>query len=109
MVSAWDRCAALFDTSPMTAVVEQAALDWTSTCSVAGRGGRGVSGGFTQGTTEAHEVAFHIACRQLLAARGWDVAADGMWGAPPFPVIVSAAAHRSVRRHCSTSGSAATG
>jgi glutamate/tyrosine decarboxylase-like PLP-dependent enzyme len=100
MVAAWDQCAAVFDTSPMTSIVEQAALDWTvDLLGLAGSSGpAGISGGFTQGTTEAHEVAFHIACRQLLAARGWDLAADGMWGAPPFPVIVSAAAHRSVHK-----------
>ena len=100
LVSAWDQCAAVFDSSPLTSIVEQAALDWTvDLLGLAGAGGaRGISGGFTQGTTEAHEVAFHVACRHLLAGRGWDVAADGMWGAPPFPVLVSAAAHRSVRQ-----------
>ena len=95
MVSAWDQCAAVFDTSPMTSIVEQAALNWT--IELLGLGNAGpISGGFTQGTTEAHEVAFHAACSQLLAGRGWDAAADGMWGAPPFPVIVSADAHKSV-------------
>jgi glutamate/tyrosine decarboxylase-like PLP-dependent enzyme len=100
LVSAWDQCAAVFDSSPLTSIVEQAALEWTvDLLGLAGAGGaRGISGGFTQGTTEAHEVAFHIACRHLLAGRGWDAAADGMWGAPPFPVLVSAAAHRSVRQ-----------
>ena len=99
LVSAWDQCAAVFDTSPLTSIVEQAALDWTADLlGLTGAGASGISGGFTQGTTEAHEVAFHVACRQLLAARGWDLAADGMWGAPPFPVVVSAAAHRSVRQ-----------
>ena len=96
MVSAWDRCAALFDTSPMTAVLERAALDWT--IDLLGLGGAGVSGGFTPGTTEAHALAFSTASAYLLAARGWDVAGYGLCGAPPFPVIVSADAHESVRR-----------
>ena len=95
MVSAWDQCAAVFDTAPMTTIVEQAALDWTT--DLLGLADAGpLSGGFTQGTTEAHEVAFHTAALVLLAERGWDMLADGMWGAPPFPVIVSADAHKSV-------------
>ena len=71
LVSAWDQCAAVFDTAPLTSIVEQAALDWTADLlGLTGAGASGISGGFTQGTTEAHEVAFHVACRQLLAARG---------------------------------------
>ena len=63
MVSAWDQCAAVFDTSPMTSIVEQAALGWTvDLLGLAGRRRSRISGGFTQGTTEAHEVAFHTAC-----------------------------------------------
>lgn len=94
LVSAWDQCAVVFDTAPLTSVAERAALAWT--VELLGLGGTGATGGLTQGSTEAHEVALHAACTRLLATRGWDLAADGMWGAPPFPVLVSADAHASV-------------
>jgi glutamate/tyrosine decarboxylase-like PLP-dependent enzyme len=46
-----------------------------------------------------------VAARQALLARaGWDVAADGMFGAPPIEVVVGAEVHASILKALSLAG-----
>lgn len=95
LVSAWDQFAATFDAGPMAAIAEQTALDWViDLLGLEHR--RPISGGFTTGTTAAHLTALAAARHALLAARGWDVEADGLWGAPSFAVLVSRDVHVSL-------------
>ncbi|MGH8966411.1 MAG: pyridoxal-dependent decarboxylase, partial [Actinomycetes bacterium] len=87
LVSSWDQFAATFDAGPAVAIAEQTALDWViDLLGLAHR--RPISGGFTTGTTGAHLTAIAAARHALLVTRGWDVETEGLWGAPPFPVLV---------------------
>lgn len=54
--------------------------------------------GFTTGCQTAHFTALAAARDHLLRQRGWDVAVDGMAGAPPLRVFVTAMHHVSVDR-----------
>lgn len=95
LVSSWDQFASTFDGGPAVAVAEQTALDWV--VDLLGLGyRRPISGGFTTGTTLAHLTAIAAARHALLAARGWDVEADGLCGAPPLTVLVGRDVHVSV-------------
>jgi len=53
----------------------------------------GCAGGFVTGTTVAHITALAAARHAVLARAGWNVEADGLFGAPPVTVVVSAEAH----------------
>jgi glutamate/tyrosine decarboxylase-like PLP-dependent enzyme len=50
-------------------------------------------GAFVTGTTVAHVTSLAAARHSLLARVGWNVEADGLFGAPPVTVIVGAEAH----------------
>ncbi len=90
LATAWDQNAALHDTSPVSAKLEEIALKWTlsllrlpATC----------AGGFVTGTSEAHIAALTAARNDVLQRVGWDAEADGLIGAPPVNVIVSEDIH----------------
>lgn len=90
LASAWDQNTGLYKSTPTTAHLEQVALRWMldllglpSNC----------AGAFVTGTTVAHITALATARHAVLAKVGWDVEADGLFGAPPVTVIVSAEAH----------------
>src|SRR5205823_3482058 len=51
------------------------------------------AGGFVTGTTVAHITALAAARHRVLARAGWNVEADGLFGAPPITVVVGAEAH----------------
>ena len=91
LVVAWDQCAGLRAASPGLSVIEEIALDWV--IQLVGFDPGEVTGGFTTGTTTAHITGLLAARAGLLAERGWDVAADGLYGAPRFKILVSADAH----------------
>lgn len=90
LASAWDQNTGLYNITPATAVIEQVALRWLvdvlglpSDC----------SGAFVTGTTVAHITALAAARHAVLKRVGWNVEADGLFGAPPITVIVGAEAH----------------
>jgi glutamate/tyrosine decarboxylase-like PLP-dependent enzyme len=51
------------------------------------------AGAFVTGATMANFTALAAARHQVLAQAGWSVEADGLFGAPPITVVVSAEAH----------------
>jgi len=53
----------------------------------------GIAGSFVTGTTVAHITALSAARHAVLAKTGWNVEADGLFGAPPITVITGAEAH----------------
>jgi glutamate/tyrosine decarboxylase-like PLP-dependent enzyme len=57
---------------------------------------RGCSVGFTTGATMANFTCLAAARGHVLDAVGWDVAADGLFGAPPVHVLIGDDAHSSV-------------
>jgi glutamate/tyrosine decarboxylase-like PLP-dependent enzyme len=90
LATAWDQNTGLHSATPGTAVLEEVALRWL--VDVLGLP-PGTSGGFVTGTTVAHITALAAARHNVLAKVGWDVEADGMFGAPPITVITGAEAH----------------
>lgn len=95
LVSAWDQNAVLYRATPGVAVIEQIALKWLldllglpPTCGAA----------FVTGATVANMCALAAARHAVLARVGWNVEADGLFGAPPITVIVGAEAHPSVTK-----------
>ncbi|MGH7678133.1 MAG: pyridoxal phosphate-dependent decarboxylase family protein, partial [Gemmatimonadaceae bacterium] len=90
LASAWDQNTGLFNSTPTTSVLEQVALRWLlealglpQEC----------AGAFVTGTTVAHITALAAARHAVLKKVGWDVEANGLFGAPPVTVIASAEAH----------------
>ncbi|MEP6619709.1 MAG: aminotransferase class V-fold PLP-dependent enzyme [bacterium] len=90
LATAWDQNTGLYNSTPGTAVIEDVALRWL--VDVLGLP-EGTSGGFVTGTTVAHITALATARHSVLAKVGWNVEADGLFGAPPVTVITGAEAH----------------
>ena len=92
---------------PPTAELERIALGWLLDV----LGLPPASGGaFVTGATMANFSALAAARHAVLARAGWDVEADGLFGAPPITVVVGDEAHptRARRRSaCSASAAAA--
>ena len=93
MVSAWDQNAAFYVQSPTAITLEEIALEWVRELLglPAGTGGAVVTG-----ATMANLTALAAARLALLARAGWDMEADGLFGAPPITVVVGEEAHASV-------------
>jgi glutamate/tyrosine decarboxylase-like PLP-dependent enzyme len=90
LAGAWDQNSALYKPTPSTAFLEQIALGWLlellhlpAEC----------AGAFVTGATMANCTALAAARHAVLARTGWDVEADGLFGAPPITVVVSEEAH----------------
>jgi glutamate/tyrosine decarboxylase-like PLP-dependent enzyme len=92
LAGAWDQNTALSAVTPGTALLERIALRWLldvlglpPTC----------GGAFVTGATMANVTALAAARHAVLAGVGWDVEAQGLFGAPPVTVVVGAEAHPS--------------
>src|SRR5256712_2521206 len=90
LASAWDQNAALAEVTPLPAKLEDVALGWL----------RDVLGlppetgvGFVTGATMANFTCLAAARHSVLKQAGWDVEADGMFGAPEVAVVVGEEAH----------------
>ncbi|MCE1254502.1 MAG: aminotransferase class V-fold PLP-dependent enzyme [Anaerolineae bacterium] len=93
LADVWDQLAALTVTSPVTSKLEAVCEKWLlelfglpSTCRA----------GFVSGTSMATFCGLAAARYHLLTRAGWDVNAQGLFGAPPFRVVVGAEAHSTV-------------
>lgn len=93
LAGAWDQNAVLFATSPVASRLEEVAQRWLievlglpENCGTA----------FVTGATMASFTALAAARRAMLHRMGWDVEADGLFGAPPLTVVVSEETHPSV-------------
>ncbi|MGH7618303.1 MAG: pyridoxal phosphate-dependent decarboxylase family protein [Gemmatimonadaceae bacterium] len=90
LAGAWDQNTGLYNVTPSTAVFEQVALKWMlDLFGLPPNAG----GAFVTGTTVAHISALAAARHAVLARVGWNVEADGLFGAPPITVIVGGEAH----------------
>ncbi|HMT21418.1 MAG TPA: pyridoxal-dependent decarboxylase [Promineifilum sp.] len=90
LAGAWDQNSALYNVTPASAHLEKIALDWLlelfelpATC----------GGGFVTGATVANFTALAAARHAVLRRVGWNVEANGLFGAPPITVIVGEEAH----------------
>jgi glutamate/tyrosine decarboxylase-like PLP-dependent enzyme len=101
LANAWDQNAAFRVMSPVTAEIEEVVLRWV--CEILGLP-PDCEGGIVTCATAANFTALATARHALLAPSGWDVAADGMFGAPPIEVIVGEEVHASVLKALNLAG-----
>ena len=93
MAGAWDQNSGMYRATPGTAELEQVALGW---CLDALGLPPTFGGAFVTGATVANFTALAAARHVQLGRAGWNVEADGLFGAPPITVVVSEEAHPSV-------------
>ena len=86
----WDQNACLYEFSPAAAELERAALAWVR--SLLGLPAESAAV-LVAGTQSAHVAALAAARHELLSKAGWDVEADGLFGAPEIDVVVGDEAH----------------
>ncbi|MBI3208440.1 MAG: aspartate aminotransferase family protein [Candidatus Solibacter usitatus] len=93
LASAWDQPAGLFAASPVAAVLEEVSLAWLIELL-----GLPVdcAGAFVTGATVANFTALAAARNAVLARAGWDVEANGLFGAPEIQVVIGEEAHPSL-------------
>ncbi|HET7535630.1 MAG TPA: aminotransferase class V-fold PLP-dependent enzyme [Candidatus Didemnitutus sp.] len=95
IAGAWDQNTGLYHPTPGTSHLEQVALRWLldvlglpSSC----------AGAFVTGATVANLTALAAARHAVLKQVGWNVEADGLFGAPPITVIVGEEVHPTVKK-----------
>jgi glutamate/tyrosine decarboxylase-like PLP-dependent enzyme len=90
LAGAWDQNAAFDSVTPAVCTLEAVALEWLK--DVLGLPGN-CAGAFVTGATMANFSALVAARHSVLGAQGWDVEADGLFGAPPITVVIGEEAH----------------
>jgi glutamate/tyrosine decarboxylase-like PLP-dependent enzyme len=101
LATAWDQNSAMPVMSPIAAKLEEVALGWL----VALFGlPAGSGGGLVTGATMANFTALAAARHAILQKAGWDVEAQGLFGAPEITVVVGDEVHASVLKALSLAG-----
>ena len=90
LATAWDQNAAFSSVTPGAALLERIALSWL--IDILGLP-QGCGAGFVTGATMANFTALAAARHVELQQAGWNVEADGLFGAPPITVVVGEEAH----------------
>ena len=93
LTSAWGQNAANVSAAPAASAVEAVAAGWLLDLLDLPRES---SVGFATGATVANLICLGAARSELLRRQGWDVEADGLFGAPNLPVLIGADAHATV-------------
>lgn len=101
LATAWDQNAGLVAASPVSAAIEEIALDWLLEVLQLPAGS---AGAFVTGATMANFTGLAAARHAVLANVGWDVEANGLIGAPPVTVIAGAEAHATLFKALSLLG-----
>jgi glutamate/tyrosine decarboxylase-like PLP-dependent enzyme len=93
LTAAWGQVASFADIAPGASAAEEVAADWLLDLL-----GLPVNSGvgFATGATMANFTALAAARTALLDGVGWDVEADGLFGAPEVNVVLGGEAHSSV-------------
>ncbi len=91
--SGWDQNAAMPLCSPTAARLDTIAARWIGELLALPDTATGV---FCSGASVANLTCLVAARDALLRAEGWDVAADGLTGAPPIDVVVSEEIHATI-------------
>lgn len=90
LAGAWDQNTGFYTSSPATSHLEQVALRWLlDLFKLPSESG----GAFVTGATMANFSALAAARHALLMRAGWNVEAEGLFGAPAINVVVGAEAH----------------
>jgi glutamate/tyrosine decarboxylase-like PLP-dependent enzyme len=90
LTTAWDQNAALHRVTPVVAVLERTALRWMLELL---RLPPETGAAFVTGATVANLCALAAARHAVLKRAGWDVEADGLFGAPPVTLVCSGDLH----------------
>ena len=93
LVSAWDQNSMMQVMSPAVAAVEEVTAGWL--LDVLGLPAQAAVG-FVTGGQMANFTCLAAGRDALLAGAGWDVAADGLAGAPEITVLAGAQAHATI-------------
>jgi len=101
LVSTWDQNAGLWTSTPVAAELEETAVEWAR--ELLGLP-EGTAGGVVTGATVANYTSLAAARHFLLERAGWDVEADGLFGAPELRVVVGEEAHPSLLKSLSMLG-----
>lgn len=90
LAGAWDQNTGLFNITPATAYLEQVVLRWlVDILKLPPETGCG----FVTGATVANFTCLAAARHSVLKQAGWNVEADGLFGAPPITVVIGTEAH----------------
>ncbi len=101
LAAAWDQNAGMRVLSPISAKLEDISIRWLlDALDLQAEAGIG----FVSGATMANFTALAAARHALLARRGWDVEAQGLFGAPEIKVVVGDEVHLSVLKALSMLG-----
>ena len=93
LTSAWGQNGGNLLAAPAASAVEAVAAGWLlDLLHLPGD----ASVGFVTGATVANFVCLAAARSEMLRRAGWDVEADGLFGAPPLDVLIGADAHATV-------------
>jgi glutamate/tyrosine decarboxylase-like PLP-dependent enzyme len=95
LTAAWDQNGGLYATSPAAAVAEEVADGWL--LDVLGLPAS-ASVGMVTGAQMANFTGLAVARDEVLRRAGWDVARDGLNGAPKIDVVAGAEAHTTIPR-----------
>jgi glutamate/tyrosine decarboxylase-like PLP-dependent enzyme len=95
LASAWDQNAGMVAGSPVGARLERIASGWL--VDLLGLPA-GTATAFVTGATMANFTGLAAGRHAVLRSAGWDVEADGLFGAPPVTVVVGAEAHTTVHK-----------
>jgi len=90
LASTWDQNTAYAKITPGVSMLEEVALGWL--VDFLGLPGS-TQGSFVTGATLANFTALAAARHEVLARVGWNVEADGLFGAPPITVVIGEEAH----------------
>src|SRR2546421_1005428 len=90
LAGSWDQMSGLAEVTPLPAKLEDVALRWLR--DVLGLPAETGVGSVT-GATMVNFPCLAAARHAVLAQAGWDVEADGLFGAPPVTVVVGEEAH----------------
>jgi glutamate/tyrosine decarboxylase-like PLP-dependent enzyme len=101
LASVWDQNAGYDVLSPIATKLENVCMQWL--ISIFGLPTE-AGAGFVTGATMANFSGLAAARHALLAREGWDVEAEGLFGAPPITVIVGDEVHVSVLKALSMLG-----
>jgi glutamate/tyrosine decarboxylase-like PLP-dependent enzyme len=101
LATTWDQNAGLVVTSPTNAALENVSLRWLKDIFHLPTQS---AGGFVTCATTANFSALAAARHTLLARVGWDVEAQGLFGAPPLTIVVGEEVHASVQKALSLVG-----
>jgi glutamate/tyrosine decarboxylase-like PLP-dependent enzyme len=101
LATAWDQNAGLVVTSPVNATLENVALRWVKDIFHLPEQS---AGGFVTCATAANFTALTAARHALIGRAGWDVEAQGLFGAPPLTIVTGDEVHASMEKALSLVG-----